>query len=334
MAILKYIIPLIFISVGMTGCYSDFEPDLESTPVVCINADVKVGEELIIFVTRTWRWSENVSGKSLDLTDANVKLYVNGKEFEELSYSIWEHYDPMEPWTNTQSGFRSTYIPQSGDNIRIVAHSPRYGDAEGEVTVPYPVAIEVVEAVADFSSNEDSRYIRYEGNAALQVFFTDPAEETDYYLVKASVNGMYGNTLYTQGWISFESEPLFTEHMSSLESVVSDISGYTLFTDRMIAGKRYPLHMRLENVVYTIDKEVGFGSNQAYVNICLNTISKSYYNHVLSVWESNDGINGILGGIGLADSVWEYSNVSTGAGVISASASSEVSLPLSSIVVH
>ena len=135
----------------------------------------------------------------------------------------------------------------------------------------------------------------------------------------------YGTTM----WLDYDAEPLFTEHVSSLESAVSETSGYTFFSDRMIAGKTYPLHIRLVNVCYPVSADNNFDSNKSYVKFVLSSISESYYKHVISVWESNDGINGILGGVGLADPVWECSNVSTGAGVISASAPSKIQIPIS-----
>lgn len=46
MAILNKLISAAVMTIVLTGCYSDFEPDIDSTPVVCINANAKVGEVL------------------------------------------------------------------------------------------------------------------------------------------------------------------------------------------------------------------------------------------------------------------------------------------------
>ncbi len=318
--------------VALTGCYSDFEPDIESTPVVCINANAKVGEQLMIFVTRTWRWSEHIEESSLDLKDANVVLYVNDSEYEEVKYKSREYYNPLNPMSNLQWGYLSDYIPRSGDKIRIVVHSNEYGDAEGEVIVPDPVEIEDVQVSADIKTSDNGEFRFYTGQASLLLYFTDPADITNYYLVGSSLSGAGVELQYTAGYINYDSEPLFTEHVSSLESALSNTYGLTIFSDRMISGKRYPLHLRLEDITYPIKISEGFDSNQSSVCIRLTSISESYYRHVISVWERNEGVNGILEGIGLADPVWECSNVSTGAGVISASALFVINLPLSSIV--
>lgn len=336
MAFLKKYIPILLSLMILTGCYTDFEPDIDSTPVICINADAKPGEVLKIFATRTWRWTEGVEDESLDyqLRDGIVSLYVNDSLYETIEYSEWKYNNPMYPWIDKQCGFLSTYEPKPGDKIRIVAHSETYGDAEGEVTVPHPVAIDDVAFLVNNAEIERSGdKLIYSGNVSLEISFTDPAEEKNYYLFEGSRYYDDNNDgLYSYGttmWLDYDAEPLFTEHVSSLESAVSETSGYTFFSDRMIAGKTYPLHIRLVNVSYPVSADNNFDSNKSYVKFVLSSISESYYKHVISVWESNDGINGILGGVGLADPVWECSNVSTGAGVISASAPSKIQIPVS-----
>ena len=327
-------------TVMLTGCFSDFEPDIESKPVVCINANAKVGEEFIINVTHTWRWSDEDKFASHDIKDAQVILYVNDVEYERPEYTTWElEYPDYEtyPPTTTRSGYRTSYIPQSGDKIKIVVHSVKYGDAEGETTVPYPVTIDDVQIRSQIEIFEtpdwvNNSYVNYDGNSSLELWFTDPKDIINYYSVKSSVVTDYDSGWYTRGMIEYSSEPLFTEHVSSLESAVSETYGYTVFSDRMISGKAYPLHLRVVGISYTISPGEGFESNNAYVSVSLNSISESYYRHVISVWQSNDGINGILGDVGLADPVWECSNVSTGAGVISAIAPSTIKIPMSQIV--
>lgn len=54
------------------------------------------------------------------------------------------------------------------------------------------------------------------------------------------------------------------------------------------------------------------------VILYLKAISESYYNMVLYHWNTDHGIIGDLSDIGLAESKWGYSNVSSGAGVVTA----------------
>ena len=215
MAILNKLISAAVMTIVLTGCYSDFEPDIDSTPVICINANAKVGEVLKIFATRTWRWK--------------------------------------------QCGFLSSYYPQPGDKIKIMAHSPVYGDAEGEVTVPFPVEINEVESlVSDLDVCQEGNTVLYRANVSLGIRFADPLDITNYYLFESNLNTHESSFHDTRVVFDYNSEPLFTEHVSSLESVISETSGYTVFSDRMVSGKRYPLHIRLNEIEYRVSSENGF----------------------------------------------------------------------------
>ncbi len=50
----------------------------------------------------------------------------------------------------------------------------------------------------------------------------------------------------------------------------------------------------------------------------LASVSQSYYNRAIYVWQRDSGVLGDLGDLGFADPMWGYSNVSTGAGVVAA----------------
>lgn len=72
----------------LTGCYQDFEPDLKSTPVVCINSNIIAGQPVTVNVTRTWRYSEGAPGEDIDIQikNAEVSIVVNGSETYALTY--------------------------------------------------------------------------------------------------------------------------------------------------------------------------------------------------------------------------------------------------------
>ena len=128
-------------------------------------------------------------------------------------------------------------------------------------------------------------------------------------------------------------EPLFTEHVSALESAIMATSGYSFFSDRQISGTSYPIHVKLRDVSYTLSgPDVKPGDGDGCIWMKLYTISSSYYRHAISVWVSNDGIIGSLGDVGLADPVFESSNVSTGAGVVAAAAVSKVPVYVNPII--
>lgn len=350
MAILKQISitgALMFLT---TGCFTDFEPDIESTPVLCMNSTITAGDSIAVLLTHTWRWSDDtIKEKDLIVADAEVMLYVNDEYQETLQFVEFpqDYYDPYLK-EDRLFGYISTHKAQEGDRIRLTAHSDKYGDASAEVTVPYRIDITKADYdIRQFNSLEEYRGTRYSMSLNTLIRFTDRMSTTDYYQFRVSAHnpesyylpgaeetGENRCSAYISYYkVDYDKEPLFTEHVSPLESAVSETSGYTIFSDRQISGKEYPLHISIDNIQYYYNNpENNPGLKTASIDLHLDVISRSYYNHVLSVWEHNDGINGILGDVGLADPVWDGSNVSTGAGVVAAKSTSTYKLYLQNIV--
>lgn len=345
MAFLNRIILAALSGLALTGCFSDFEPDIESTPVLCLNSLIVAGEPVEVSLTHTWRWSEGspVDGYDISVNDAEVSLIVNGEFVENLKSVEKQEPDYGMPFYSTPVQYESHYAPVSGDHVQLRAVSPTYGEAFAEVTVPQPVPIDKVEvSVRDFYDYSQTWTGNYQMSLAFRVWFADPGDATDYYIFDAGTSpGIFSdapggerNMAYVQGcWFDFSGEPLFTEHVSALESVFSDTSGYTIFTDRQISGKSYPLTISTDNVDFIYynpgnDPELKDFS----IDLTLGSISDSYYYHVLSVWVANDGIPGMLGGVGLGEPVYATSNVSTGAGVVAAVARSTRRVKLLDIV--
>lgn len=333
---------LVTASVLLSGCYTDFEPNLESTPVVCVNSDIIAGDSIKVEVTRTWRYSEG-SDYELDLTlhNADVSLYVNGDFKEKLDIRQDGFSGVIDYLNPPKFYYRANYIPKEGDVIMLKVHDETYGDADAEVTIPYAVDIENVKTQIISRSNtidEDNETFSSYFELLLKVNFTDPASITNYYMFKLGrynpggyydENHVWQDPLpeYTSLDADYSYEPLFSEHITPLETVVSDGYGlYTVFSDRQISGRNYSLQVPVEGYYYWNNKEHTDLGHRSEIIVRLNHISPSYYNFMLSLWAATEGVSGALGDVGLGDPVWEFSNVSTGAGIVSASAATEVRL--------
>lgn len=333
---------LIILLLPLCGCFQDFEPDIPSTPVVCLNSLITEGEPIEITVTRTWRWSEgNYSDKiaAVFLKDAVVKMFVNGSFKETLQY---KEVPPVEPYEDTRMFFYSDYRPAIGDTIRFEASSRDYGDATAEVTVPERVDItKVIPVISNMNkeSNKDMTYMNYSFDLSMKVSFTDPADKVNYYIFDLDETHPMGHIedkVYISPdyyeWISagfdVELEPLFSEHVAPLESIISESYGWTVFSDRQIEGRPYSLNIVCTESKYKYDATANpdKAGHEATLNVRLYNISQSYYDFMISLWQSEKGITGALGGIGLGNPVWEKSNVSTGAGVVAARTASVVRL--------
>lgn len=351
MAILKQKYLLLLISVltmSLTSCYEEFEPDIESTPVLCMNSEITPGDSINLFLTRTWRWSEGDQKKiDVEVRDAEVRLFVNGKYEETLTRTtIHTGMGFDSPYPEERECYQSRYRPKSGDEIRIEASTSEYGDAFAEAKVPFPVPIDRVEpqfqsliALGDttgFPAVSDR--CEFKMRLKLLTYFTDPADSVNYYDFSVSTSTYSNYDGEAQAYIGsaypiFSDEPIFTEHVSVLESVIAETSGYTIFSDRQINGKTYPLRTGFDNLSFYYFNPLDLEApKECGIKISLRHIDQIYYKHVISLWEANDAIVGSLGGVGLAPAVYPYSNVSTGAGVVAAYAVSDYSLPMVDLI--
>ncbi|MDE7380833.1 MAG: DUF4249 domain-containing protein [Muribaculaceae bacterium] len=345
MAILKFIrisLLLIIIEFALTSCYQEFDPDLQSKSVLCMNSEITPDNPVTLFLTRSWCWTEDSEHKvDVDVTDAEVKLYVNGqfKELLILDEEETNSYDYSGP--KVRKCYRGSYRVSVGDEILIEASSAEYGNAHAEAKIPEPVYIDKVEirnlmisSIGDtsgFPACKDRSVFIFNLNALIHI--TDKYDSKDYYDVKVGLSPYsnydhqaeaYGSLVFP----GFDEEPLFTEHVSVLESGISDNYGYSIFSDRQINGKSYPLRITFSDCRFSYQNPQNLEAPKEYgIVVTLRHIDESYYKHVISVWNANDAIIGALGEVGLANPVYAYSNVSTNAGVVTAYADTKVTIP-------
>ena len=352
MAILKkiYILLLLpIIATGMTSCYTEFDPHIDTPPVLCMNSTITPGEPVTLFLTRTWNWTEGDESEiDINVRDAEVRLTVNGEFKETLKAGVIERPRyPSDPFPSMEDCYLSDYRPESGDLIRLEAISTQFGEASAEVTVPYPVPIDRIEAqvsscqaygdMTGFPAVADR--CRIEMRFDLLAYFTDPSASTDFYDLNvgythySDYDGEATAYIHNYTLIDFSGEPLLKEHVSILESTITDTSGYTIFSDRQINGRTYPLRIGYHDVSFIYWNPLDLPGPKEYgIKVILRHTDATYYKHVISVWEGNDGIVGALGGVGLASPVYPYSNVSTGAGVVAAYADATLTIPIVDII--
>lgn len=328
----------------LSSCYTDFEPKLKSTPVVCINSLITAGEQIRVEVTRTWRYSEGNPADKLDiiLRDAEVFLYVNDEMQEKLVFTTkigsyaWEVYNYFE----------SKYIPKSGDNIKIKAIDKTYGEAIAEVNMPFPVEIESVETKV--TNNESSvdleeNTFKSDFDMIIEVTLRDPESDSNYYIFDMQQNKTLRYESEDSSYIpraeyyhitpDYTYEPIFSEHISPLETIITDAYGlYTVFSDRQISGASYTLEIPVKGRYECDYNNHPDLDNKLTLDVKLGHISTSYYNYMLSLWAATEGISGALGDVGLGDAVFEFSNVSTGAGIVAARANSIAKLNIHDIL--
>ncbi|MDE6279128.1 MAG: DUF4249 domain-containing protein, partial [Paramuribaculum sp.] len=309
MAILRYL-PLIILPFILTGCYEDFDPKIDTKPVLCINSLITAGEPIKVDLSRSWVYSDNTDNIFLRPGDATVTIYVNNQ--------------PMP----------DDYIATEGDEIHIVAESEKYGNAEATVKIPVAVPISGVKMQTDtkYSLRDIAEPMTFHTGFDLHVVAQikdDPGTDNYFRLgyIAACPTGhdeadwdMESYASLYLGSFDDSFEPIFTEHIGVFESVMADgDSNMMTFSDRQFAGKNYNLNMFLKNMGYYVNApEYDPELFDCTVTFYLITISRSYYNRILYLWQRDSGVLGDYGDLGFADPMWGYSNVSSNAGVVAA----------------
>ncbi|MDE6670422.1 MAG: DUF4249 domain-containing protein, partial [Muribaculaceae bacterium] len=255
---------LVLLCSMLSGCYTEFDPDINQSPVLCLNSEITVGSPVKARVTRTWRYTEEIimydDNNATMVKDAAVSLYVNGYEYERLKPVQCDTIKYGRPYTYYY--YQGTYCPQTGDNIRLVAVSDRYGSAEGEVKMPESPIIDKIEWKLD-SPNLVPGYPDSNLRCTLdaRIYLKDRPDTKDYYMFDYNISNpfVYGDPIFypeLEEWITPTShgilsctyfdqshEPIFSEHMSTLELIDGAGYGYTMFSDMQFSGRTYPLHI-------------------------------------------------------------------------------------------
>ncbi|MCX4264003.1 MAG: DUF4249 domain-containing protein [Muribaculaceae bacterium] len=319
MAILRYILFLLSATI-LTSCYEEFNPAIDTKPVLCMNALITAGEPIEVEITHTWMFNDKAAENNHGVDDATVTIFVNGTTAD------------------------SAYRPAEGDKIRIVAESPTYGSATAEVAVPYstpagivkpsPVVTNIWKADEDFFHYEMLADITFTLNIEMDV--DDPAGVDNYYLFgynwfsTQTDNPMHYGEL-SIGNFEYDSEPIFKEHVGVFETVMGndDSSGSLFFSDRQFQGKTYTLHLNFSGNTFSV-KSQNYDESllDCGINLYLTSVSRSYYDWAIYKWNADEGILGDLSDIGLSETQWGYSNVSTGAGVVAARSSAKYTIDL------
>lgn len=331
MDILKKLIITLSPVLLTAGCYSDFNPDYYSEPVLCVNSVITAGDTVKISISHTWRYDQPSDGE--DVLDAEVDIYVNGQ---------------------LQS---SPYVANEGDEIRIVAHSIKYGDADATVKVPNSVSIGNVDINptrmnAGINQYDDGYFAAWvDGDMTIRIpiicgnpspnFFRlgydsyHPEWIEDEDPDDSEEGWHYGSMSYLDpGSLDYYSDQIFKEHMGIYESAMGGYQDLQLFfTDSMFADGTYTLTLKLEDFKFMAEaKDITESLYDCGITFRLMAISQSYYDRLNYIWQKNSSIIGDLSDLGMSDPVWGYSNVSSGAGVVAAKAVTTYNLNLKNFI--
>lgn len=313
-----------------TSCYQEINLDeYRTAPKIVINCAAFTDVPLTASVTRTWFYTENTP--YVKLPNAKVELYVNDNFVEQMK---WQ---PLKTETETRSSvpdsvFASGYVPKGGDRIKIVASNPGYQTVYAEDVVPIKVPIvKIAYTAKKVDLGYKASYYYYDENGQMvdmseyweiiyRITFRDIPDQDNYYMIRIDKDGLdegrygYGGGYYIYAGIDYI-DPILKEENTILDGSLGfdglNNENGCLFTDRDIEGKEYTLRLKeLTSSRFSPKKR----------SITLYTISRSYYQYILSLQKvGGSTVEGGLGNLGFGEPIRIYSNVVDGTGILGTS---------------
>ncbi len=337
-------IGFILLSLSLSSCYTDFVPEIDAKPVLCINSLITAGEPIKVEVSRTWVYTDQEGEKDHSVKDAVVTVYANNRQVGE------------------------DYIPLVGDEIRIHAFSPTYGEAEATVTIPVAPVVEDVDFTPIYRQGwlqdyeDGSKTVTLAFDVSLRFSISDSADRydyyhydlecypewTDYFPEESEAESLFSGSIdedsnseipffcnISEGSLKYNAEPIFGEHISEYDAVMGgDSEGFSFFTDRQFSGASYRMNLQYRNahaIVHCREDNYKEVCDGGFI-VCMSSVSESYYNWSNYCWQYYSGALTDMSDLGLSDPVIGYSNVSTGGGVVAARSMTKITLPLNSFL--
>lgn len=229
--------------------------------------------------------------------EASVRLYIDGALFKDFQFEPEKalFFASLDEPLGNQAGL-----------YRLEASAPGLGSVYAEQRMPRQVEIASVKVEKEGAVSEGG-----EKADEIQIQFTDPAGEDNYYAVRVDfltkISFQPGDTVeYIY--------PLFT---STLDQIVQQGREYEhLFSGQSFDGNRYTLSLYTE---YGID----FGDPNARVRVYLFSLSREAYLYDLSLRQYSDTADNPF-----AEPVTVFSNIEGGYGIFALRSATEFEAPV------
>lgn len=310
-----------------TSCMKEVDLEhLRPDPKLVLNCVASQGEPLKASLSRTWFYTDNYPNVTIE--NAKVNLYVNNHLVGEMNWLVTEgdYY--------SIGNYVSSYIPVSGDKVRIEAEKEGFREVMAEEIVPGKptltgFCVENIKSNTPYYSSDGRRY---------KITFRDNPSTGDCYLIKISrgypeyedhslgdyeeapaYKGVYG---WTTEYLDYTTDPVFENKISILDKVMGNDwlsgSGGRPFSDELFNGKEYTMKLNSNSGLsyYWPYEEERLPDS---VRVYLYTITEPYYKYLSALASLYDGsLNNDLADIGLAEPVRVTSNINGGLGILGA----------------
>ncbi len=310
------------LSVVTTGCYQDINLDKykgqNGEHLLTINSIINPDSTVAVAATRTYFFSDVHNTRDY-VRNLDLELFISGQSRGVLSY---------DEKTNL---YKSEVKPRVGD---IVELNCVYGDSiiECRDVIPAAVGIESVKVsrrgpVAVYT---DRDYI-----FTYEITFTDPVGTGNYYFLHYDASDFRKGV--PMGERDYSYEYVFQQLANRINANIpgwEPYSPYGLpFTDYGIEGETHTLVVR--EIVQGANGRDLTKYTEMNRKFKLFSISRDYYQYLLSVLYNNTDSEGLHGGmidLGISEPVKYFSNIKGGVGIFAAYSLDETEVDVMSIV--
>jgi hypothetical protein len=294
--------------ISLTGCYSDIDLDKyrdgNGENLLVINSIVNPDSTIAVMATRTYFFSDK-HYKRENVTDLDINLSVNN---ESKGLMV---YDP-------ESGLYKSEIVPSQEDVVGIATSYKGAEVSGEDFVPKKAVIRSVKVSRNVPTPINwGRQFTF----TYEITFVDEPSEENYYFLSYDDNLIEDFSNLSMGERDYTHEYVFQELARYISANIPGWEPYSPgglpFTDYGIDGKEHTLTV-IEKIY---DDGLIYGYRKMNRRFRLFSISKDYYQYLVSVLYNNSNSDGLHGGlidIGLSQPMKYFSNIAGGVGIFAA----------------
>jgi hypothetical protein len=276
-----------------------------------------------IFITDVEGVLEQDSLISID--NAQVKIYQNNSFIDSLYYYALGTLSSFEGYLYQNGNYISKNLyPETGKEYKITAKAPGSQEASSITKIPNLVRIENVDTSRIILENVPKVYPTNLGLKCI-IEFTDPVNETNYYLLNAYRN----NPIFSDAMAFRCDDPIVEEKLISAQggALSSNPIRGIAFSDKLINGKKTNITITIcGNDIglpfWTDDPEYNEdGNHKKTIFFRLYSITEDYFKYIQTLNLYQKSYDNPL-----SDPVLVYSNIKGGYGIFAGAAVSRDSI--------
>jgi hypothetical protein len=315
----EYLVLFGFLLILLTACQDDKLDIPDTGRKITINGLITTDKLLNVRISKSAYLTDESSSEQVSLysiDNAQVLIYQNNNVIDSLYFN--------EPWFDIsfydnlyQNGnYVSKYLfPITGKEYKVIAKVPGMPEASSITTIPDLVRIERLDTSRIIVANQFSKT-----NLCLKcnIEFTDPANETNYYLFNIYKNYKEFGSMNSDNMGFLCNDPIVEEKL--IGHIGSALSGDPIrgiaYTDKLINGQKSDLTVTISctdiGLPFWIDDPNynGDGNHRKVIYFRLYSITEEYFKYIQTLNKYNKDYDNPL-----AKPELVYSNVTGGYGI-------------------